>query len=307
MKTVFDKSTVAHYWANQRQLNGRVAGNNFYFDGRTIYSYGRHFPIAVISQKDSRVVLFTTASYSNTTAKHIYETRSACSHKTIIYCNNPYSADQGNHSENISDFEQIAKNIASCLPKSKKPEKYLSQIAEQKEMLMKYVEFFKIKPSAYKHLHYIHIVTKDGAIVAAEKDAKQLAKEQKAREKQRIVQLAKQLEMDKERLFKWRKRQIPYNDNTTLNIYALKGTYLRFNKHSQEIETTKGVQIPIKVAERFYNWLKHQLAKGGCDGTCEHKILGYEVDTVNKEGIKVGCHDISWTEINAMAKKFKWS
>lgn len=68
MKHVFNTSEVAHIWAAQSQQSGRNAQGNFYFEGQTIYSYGRHFPIATIVGND---VLFTDKSYSNTTAKHI--------------------------------------------------------------------------------------------------------------------------------------------------------------------------------------------------------------------------------------------
>lgn len=306
MRTVLSKSDVAHYWAHQRQDNGRVSGGNFYFEGRTIYSYGTHFPIATL--QDDNKVLMTTRGYSNTTSKHLYEVRSAISHKTIIWCYDPSEASRGLHSENINNFEVEAKLSASKLPRSIKPEIYLSQIAGQKRLLMDYVEHFNLKPKAYKHLHYINIITKDGGIVATEKEKKQRLKDQKANEKAYALRIAEQKTKDEVNLLEWRKRTGQFKDaQNRPYLYALTGTYLRFNKASQEIETSKNVLIPIKIAERFYKWLKHQLVKGGCNGECEHKILGYDVDHVNSEGIKVGCHDVSWTEINAMAKKLKWA
>ena len=50
---------------------GPQSGNNFYFDGDTIYSYGSHFPIARhVETKRGRAVLFTTRDYSVTTSGH---------------------------------------------------------------------------------------------------------------------------------------------------------------------------------------------------------------------------------------------
>lgn len=305
MKTVLNKSDVAHYWAHQRQDNGRVSGGNFYFEGKTIYSYGSHFPIATL--QDDNKVLMTTRGYSNTTSKHLYAVRSAISHKTIIWCYDPNQASDGIHSQNINHFEAVAKESAMKLPKSKKPEIYLSEIAGQKRLLMDYVEHFKLKPKAYKHLHYINIVTKDGAIIATEKEHKQILKDKKEREKANALRIAAQIEKEETTLLEWRKFTGQFkNAQVKPYIYALTGTFLRFNKASQQVETSKNIQIPVKMSERFYKWLKHQLTKGGCNGECEHKILGYDVDHVNSEGIKVGCHDVSWTEINAMAKKLKW-
>lgn len=65
---------VAHAWAHQHKA--RATGSNFYFEGDTIYSYGRHFPIARIDV-DRGIVWFTTRGYSNTTAKHISLARQA--------------------------------------------------------------------------------------------------------------------------------------------------------------------------------------------------------------------------------------
>lgn len=309
MKTVLDKSTVAHYWANQIQQTGRVAGGNFYFKGRTIYSYGPHFPIAIISKKDSHAILFTTCTYSNTTAKHIMNARMAISHKRIIYCKNPKAADENEHEENINNFEDDARRIAIYyLPKSKKPEIYLNQIAEQKAMLMAYVDFFGLKPSAYKHLHYINIVTKDGAILASEKTRKENERAAIKREKERAKRKAEVLAKEQERLSLWRKFKLSgYSTiSPTLYLYELENTFLRYDKSKKEIQTTKGVVIPENVAKRFYSWLKRMAANGGCSGDCKHKILDYEVSSVTNTNVVIGCHNITWDEINAMAKKLKW-
>jgi hypothetical protein len=79
VKRVFANGMVAHVWAQQSQQEGRSANGNFYFDGPTIYSYGSHFPIAsfVNDVRGERVVLFTTESYSNTTAGHKSDVRQA--------------------------------------------------------------------------------------------------------------------------------------------------------------------------------------------------------------------------------------
>lgn len=36
-----NNSMVAHLWANEKQESAN--GSNFYFEGESIYSYGRHF------------------------------------------------------------------------------------------------------------------------------------------------------------------------------------------------------------------------------------------------------------------------
>lgn len=81
MKTVFTNRELAHVWAQQKQQHGR--GHNFFFDGPSIYSYGRHFEIARFDPKHD-CVLFTTARYSQSTSKHISYARNAISHKTVF-------------------------------------------------------------------------------------------------------------------------------------------------------------------------------------------------------------------------------
>lgn len=68
MKRVHSPAMIAHLWANQSQSDARNATNSFYFIGATIYSYGRHFPIAHFLP-DGRV-LWNDCYYSNSTSKH---------------------------------------------------------------------------------------------------------------------------------------------------------------------------------------------------------------------------------------------
>jgi hypothetical protein len=142
MKKVFtDISTIAHLWANQLQEEARNSGN-FYFDGKTIYSYGGHFPIAKHIEKDGeRAVLFTTRGYSNTTARHIAVVRHAASHLNVIKCYNPNTT----HEENFNRWKIDAELVAAKLPKAKKPEKYLNELEYINSQANKYAQFFGLE------------------------------------------------------------------------------------------------------------------------------------------------------------------
>ena len=65
MKNIFTNSELAHTYANQSQQSGRNSSGSFYFDGKAIYSYGRHFPIANIVTNDNgnECMLFTYRTY----------------------------------------------------------------------------------------------------------------------------------------------------------------------------------------------------------------------------------------------------
>ncbi len=78
MRTTLRNTTeAAHVWAAQTQHEGR-AGNVF-FDGPTLYSYGRHFAVARIYKHadGGRVALFNPARYSSSTARHQCDARRA--------------------------------------------------------------------------------------------------------------------------------------------------------------------------------------------------------------------------------------
>lgn len=50
---IFQSSMVAHTWANQSVDCGRNGKGSMYFKGRTIYSYGEHWPLATITDRRS--------------------------------------------------------------------------------------------------------------------------------------------------------------------------------------------------------------------------------------------------------------
>ena len=74
---------LAHLWANQSKESGK--GSCFFFNGKTIYSYGHHFPIATLfthPETGRTCYLYNGARYSVSTSKHQGYVRSAASHLT---------------------------------------------------------------------------------------------------------------------------------------------------------------------------------------------------------------------------------
>ena len=96
MKTVFPTDEIAHLWAHQTQDNARNPGGNFYFNGKSIFSYGSHFEIARLSTGPggNPLVLMTPRTYSNTTAKHICDVRQAIRGMEVLTVPN-FDARQG--------------------------------------------------------------------------------------------------------------------------------------------------------------------------------------------------------------------
>jgi len=72
MRHVFsDNSTIAELWATQAQHQARNKRHTFYFTSKSIYSYGEHFPIAIIEERFERnFVIYNSRTYSRTTNRH---------------------------------------------------------------------------------------------------------------------------------------------------------------------------------------------------------------------------------------------
>ena len=81
MKTVFSNQELFHIYASGAQEYGRSANGNVYFENGVLYSYGKHFPIAL---EYGGKYLFTRDSYSVTTSKHVSQARSALRHRDCI-------------------------------------------------------------------------------------------------------------------------------------------------------------------------------------------------------------------------------
>lgn len=284
MKTVFtDCSQIAHLWANQVQNNARNSGNgNFYFQGKTIYSYGSHFPIAKHVERNGQfATLFTERTYSNTTAKHLNVVSQAASHLNVIYCHNP----ENSHSQNFEFWLRESESIAKSLLTARKPEKYLSQLATVSYKANKYASFFDLTIPE----------TLTAALAISDKSEFSAYQEKKVLfEKQKAEREAKELKLrHKKELAEWRQGK-------THRLYVRDGfDYIRLI--DERFETTQGIKVPKELGLRFYAWIKQIISNGGCT-TCEYKILDYTVKSVTKDSVVIGCHTIKLSEIEKAYK-----
>jgi hypothetical protein len=268
MKNIFTNSELAHTYANQSQQRGRNSSGSFYFDGKTIYSYGQHFPIANIVRNDKgeEVMLFTYRNYSNTTAKQISIVRSATRQYKKIYCHTP----KGNHSTNFDNWVKLAEQQAEKLKKAKKPELYLNELNRLNSEVSEYSQFFSLEIP--QTLLAVLSIKDKNEFLQYESKAAEFAK----------IELAKKVKAQKikfkEDIKKW------FNCETSRLYTNYKYDFLRINEN--RIETTQAVQIPLELGKRLFLSVKNQSLKVG------DKVLNYSVNQVGKE-IKIGCHTFS--------------
>jgi hypothetical protein len=267
MRHVVSESEVAHLWASQAQDSARVACGNFYFDGAVIYSYGRHFPIAkhVTNSNGEKAVLFTTSSYSNTTAKHIHAVRHACNHLNLIYCKDPECGSY--HTNNFQPWISRIEAEASHLPNARKPEMYLNAIEQISAEVRKYVEFFSVPIPA----------TLQTAMDITSKDifAGYSAKKNEAAKIQRAKAEKEAKKRHNEGLKKWLSGE-------AYSLYDRNGRdYLRIK--DGRVQTSQHVELPIEMGKRLYQAILDNTLKVG------DKVLSYEVNEVGKD-YRIGCH-----------------
>ena len=277
-KVLSSLSDIAHLFANQLQDEARNSNNSFFFRGNTIYSYGSHFPIAKHIEYDGKeALLFTLRSYSNTTAKHINYVAHAVNHKNIIYCGNPNNT----HTDNFNYWLGIAEDICKSLLKAKKPEIYLNKLANIESQVNRYAKFFCI--AVPENLSFV-LSTQDKAQFAdyeAKKEAFRLAEEKRQQKELKAAhkkELVKWLNMETSRL---------YNRSNV--------DYLRLN--SDIIETSQGVKIDLINGKRFYEAILNNTLQVG-----QH-LLGYEVLSIDKKSIKIGCHNFELTYLKQFGEK----
>jgi len=282
MKTVFsENSAVAHLWASQAQENARNSQNNFYFNGLTIYSYGGHFPIARIYNKDNNIVFMTTHTYSNTTAKHICEVRYAINHKTVFNVPVVCICGSYDHKENVVAYLNTIEKLINKQKNARKYD-YTREIAGQLRELKGYVSLFKLS----------FLLTKPEKELLKVTDVKELFEGYnftELREKRRKAETAKQREAKKKALYSWLGYKLPYKENKI---------YLRIS--GENIETSRSASVPIREAEILYKRIKAGKDVKG------FKIGYYTVIGINGV-LKIGCHEIDREEIERIATLLKWN
>ena len=334
IKKVFrNMAEVAHIWAQQTQDEGRCS--NGFFEGDTIYSYGKHFPIARIFTDDAgnKTVFFTTRTYSNTTAKHIGYTNNACSHMDTLYMNDIVTTDDiysdyaytWYHRNNIAVMITELEELLLKFKQARRTKQWHLRMARNCAIRIKnYTKFFKIKKSltkkAFSLVDYAFSDDRDKEVDEAIERERIRLTDPELEKKRKKAQEARERRIEKEnaeQLEKWRNFEAytPYVTRKWSRIYGYGYTgrghfdLLRYNVDQERVETSKGVKVPVEIAHTFYRYIKIMIAKGGCTSRncCDYVLMGhYTVDKITEEEIVVGCHTIQMTEVEAIAKQLNW-
>jgi hypothetical protein len=285
MKKVFTNRELPHIWANQLQNEGR--GSNMFFEGPIIYSYGKHFPIAEILEKE-KVILVNSSNYSITTSKHKgYVWRAINREKyksfSVPGCSN-------NHSKNISIWMDTFNNyVESASTARNNKELYLNSAKYTLSTIEEYLETFKLNKLKFKGLSIM--LRRKENILPIELENK--IKEQKKRNRRLLLEEKKQ---DIKEWIEGNRSNLPYKiDDVFLRVVHPAA----FEDEDSQVETSKGARVGYNSAKLLYSMIKAGKDVKG------HKIDGYTVIGINGV-LKIGCHQIERKEIDRFAKSQNW-
>ena len=307
---------VAHLWANQSRNS--ASGSNFFFEGSVLYSYGYHFVVGVIIEhKGTKYALLNSNKRSATTQQHISYARSASSHLTHFYVD--LEDRRGYQNSSYLEFnsswlthgmiertmlyykEKAESAFKSSIKAKQRKSAYLDECAEAIDTGNRFLETFReFAPKGMRKL-------KMPNAKAMEVERKKAAKLEAKHRYERAIRVAERkarmsLEFN-ESLAEWK----VFNTRYVTHGEAFP-IHLRFNSMSNEVQTSRGADVPYDSAKDLY--LFAYKFRSNPDVIKQHingrKVGDFTVTSMNDEGITIGCHFIEWSVIDEFAKEQGW-
>jgi len=289
-------------WANRVKDRGK-SGNVFY-EGPILYSYGHHFPLAVLTgakTEGREVVLVNSRSYSMTTAKHKGQAARASSHLTHIYVPHPTEA---HRTDNLKYLNEQTRTAYERLEKLRSgvdhAERYTRDCFETAKLYRK--TFLRGRGKVYA-------LPKDFAallVKAREREVRHDAAQAVKWERHKAA-YARQRELNAlaevEKIAAWRAGEpvsLPWNLPCMLRVKP---------SAPGVVETSLRAEVPLTHARRLYGLILGIMAAGADWETNGHTILVgvYKVDKITAAGeLRAGCHTITFGEIDRFAGEGGW-
>lgn len=307
IKTVFGSHAhTAHVWAQQTHDIGYSSDKRMFFEGRAIYSYGRHFPLAYFYSDD--LVILNSDSYSVSTSKHQSIAHRAVVHKRLVYMPTRVIDSIGFY----QGFTDTPQNM------------YLNHVLSQFENVMIRATKRRIKKCKARDVSeaigiletgtktfetfYLPIPSKLQVTLDAAKNenddyvetymAQLQAEEQKQKDKEKALYIDAKA------------RWIDYDDTDTRGLrYGAILMRVKLND-PETIETSRGAEFPLEHGLKAFNFIRAMKERSISWDKISHQKtihLGhFKIDTIDALGnVKAGCHFIEWQEIERLARLLK--
>lgn len=318
MKTVFSTRQCVHVWAQQSQEKGRSSKGSIFFQDKTIWSYGTHFPMAHFWNDET--VIINSDSYSSTTQKHMSYVRQAVNHKNRLYV----------PTEVIkallwSDDDSAKLHAANCMVSHalKQANSYIYSAAKRSKLenrmadLSSAVNELKAVKTFYDTINVIDAIPDSVNLLLkslAENANELMAQHGATIKAQRLETSKRKKEAEQSRLLilndarlKWKAgKELDWQEKQA--IRSNKSALLRIKGIDDLIETSQGAEFPISHAIKAFEFIRQRKEKAEPWETNGHSIhLGnFKIDKIDMHGnVKAGCHYVEWHEIEALAIHLK--
>jgi len=283
---------VAHLWANKSRSAAK--GSSFYFDGDTIYSYGAHFPIA---RHYKGVVLYTSRTYSVTTAKHKGIVCSAMSHLESFMVDDVTKDPSG---ADVKGYTERLKLQATILSRSRDPQFHIENLQRITDEANKFCSTFGFKTRFQMPDEVTLEALREKSKQAQAKKAKQTAERNARIEREKV-----------EAITEWisgKRSMIPYTVQTVY-LRARHAACESINGNEPDgfiMETSRGARVPLADAQRAFRFVMLKREKGWRRNGETFPVGEFQLEAVNEQGVIAGCHRVAWAEIERFAKTQNW-
>ncbi|MGV1762784.1 hypothetical protein [Rhizobium rhizogenes] len=289
MKTVVSNDMVAHLWANKSQHYARSANGNLYFDGATIYSYGRHFPIAkfITNEAGEEAVLFTTDHYSVTTSAHVSRVWRALEYgagRTMFLVPKPGDDLGLNTKRALEKIEALLDQASRA--RSRKPI-ILAGAEEIAVQINRWAEFLG-QPRPFNV---------DDLVGTCVEAREAIRRQQEEDRRQREAARARMAAEAEEKAARWVAGE-------TIDVWQLRNSsYIRIRAKGDTMETSWGAECPLKDAIAIFRLAaKCRTAGRGFVPSDSISAGSFSLRHIHDNGtIQVGCHCIEWPEAERLA------
>ena len=293
MKTQFNNPELTHIWANQQQAQGK--GSSMFFENESIYSYGYHFKIAqIVEHNNKKAVLFNNKSYSNTTNKHQSLVKRAIPSQYPVFNVNSFPDTMPltmMHSNNLISYLNNAEETQQKLVKAtKSKEAYVNLINVYLNSFRNYCEFYELKDLSIFTLAKLQglsiqerFLNITNFVFEYTNSESYINWQHKRAEKERIA-FEKALSDAADKIQHFR-------DFKVSTVWGIGTNFLRFNKETEQIETSGGVKMAKNIFFDAYQRLKNNTLLIG-QHIGQYRFNGLENDT-----LLVGCHKIPVNEV----------
>lgn len=279
--TTYTNLQCAHVWAQQNTERGRSSHGSLYFEGRTIYSYGLHYPLAKIMPNG--VVLMNSAQSTTTTeTRHKPIIRKTAGNRVIYKVPNVAISmhDEQEHLENHNHLIEVVKHYISKAKTARTKRRfYLTQAVIALREADSYAEDFGIASTGNVQLP--DNVDLEALLAQAEEAKRRIEEETRTRHAEKIEQ--------------WKRGERDI-------LPKLDTIYLRVK--GDELQTSWGARVPLDHAVKAFKIIARCRKNGTAWERNGHSIhVGhFQIDRISPNGdIEAGCHRILWGEIERIA------